>query len=320
MATKRPELAQTEIIADLPVACASEAAAVDFLEARRWGAVPCCPMCGSVAVYKMTKKNTGERVRFLWRCRDCSKQYTVRTGTVYAESLIPLHKWLRAAWEASTAKNCVSALEMSRRLQVSYKSALFLMHRIRHAMAYDPNPDPKLTGEVEVDETYVGPRKPRYPQGNFNRHKAVRGTKKQPVLAMVEKGGQVRTRVIADVTGKTLRSAMKAHIDRNASITTDEWTGYNAVGKHFAEHKTVNHRRKEYVKRDGTTTNTIESYFARVKRSLTGTWHAVSRRHLHRYMANVAFMYNTRGLNDGERVLELLRRTEGKRLIYKEPA
>src|SRR5437764_1074533 len=137
MSTKprnRPELAQSEIVEALPVACASEPAAVAFLEEQRWGkdaARAYCPCCGEsdpTKVYRMTDRKTGARnTRFLWRCRSCSAQYTVRTGTVYAESLIPLHKWCRAMWEAASAKNCVSALEMSRRLQVSYKSALFLM-------------------------------------------------------------------------------------------------------------------------------------------------------------------------------------------------
>jgi transposase-like protein len=139
MPVKRPELAKSKVIAALPLACSNEQAAVEFLEAKRWGDCPCCPLCGSVSVYQM-KNRAGERSRFLWRCRDCNRQYTIRTGTIYAESLIPLHKWLRAMWEAASAKNCVSALEMSRRLEISYKSALFLMHRIRHAMGTDPAP------------------------------------------------------------------------------------------------------------------------------------------------------------------------------------
>src|SRR5262245_17996313 len=129
---KRPELAQTAIVAALPAAYASEAAAVDALEEHRWGKYSerdYCPRCGEAdptKVHKRTDRKTGERSRrFLWRCRSCATMYTVRTGTVYAESLIPLHKWCRALWEAASAKNCVSALEMSRKVQVSYKSALF---------------------------------------------------------------------------------------------------------------------------------------------------------------------------------------------------
>ncbi len=321
MSQKKPQLDKSDLIEALPLACANEQAAVEFLEGQRWAVGPCCPRCGSVAVYKMTDRATGERNRrFLWRCRDCKRQYSVRTGTVYEESLIPLHKWCRALWESASAKNGVSALEMSRRLQITYRAALFLMHRIRHGMAHNPEPDPKLKGEVEVDETYVGPRKWRYPQHGKNRPGTVRGTPKQPVLAMVEKGGEVRTRVIADVTGATLRAAMKDHIDPSAIITTDEWTGYAGTRKHFAGHKTVKHRAKEYVKPDGTTTNTIESFFSRVKRSLTGTWHGVSKRHLHRYMSHVAFLYNTRDLNDGDRTTELIRAMSGKRLFYRDPA
>lgn len=133
---KKQEQAQAELIQTLPLACANEQAAVEFLESQRWGDCPRCPRCGSTGVYKMRDSTTGERnKRFLWRCRDCKKQYTVRIGSVYEESLIPLHKWCRALWESATAKNGVSALELSRRLQITYRAALFLMHRIRHAMA-----------------------------------------------------------------------------------------------------------------------------------------------------------------------------------------
>lgn len=314
---KRPELAKSELVAGLPLACADEKAAQAFLEAQRWGGCPACPHCGSVGVYRMAGEKSEKRG--LWRCRDCKKQFTVRVGTIYEDSPIPLHKWCRAFWEAAKAKNGASALELSRTLQLSYKSALFMMHRIRHAMADSPGPAQKLAGEVEVDETYIGPRKPRYPQGGKNRARTVRGTAKQPVVAMVQKGGSVRTRVIPDVSGATLRAAMKDHIDPSASITTDEWTGYNGTNKHFAEHKTVKHRAKEYVKPDGTTTNTIEGFFSRVKRSLNGTWHSVSSEHLHRYLANVSYLYNTREMNDGARITDLIQRTDGRRLMYREP-
>lgn len=128
----RPELAKSDVIDDLPLACANETAAVEFLEAKRWGDTPCCPHCGSVAVYKMMSRNGERNARFLWRCRDCKKQYTVRANSVLAESLLPLSKWCRAMWMASTAKNGVSALELSRTLQVNYRTALFVLHRLRH--------------------------------------------------------------------------------------------------------------------------------------------------------------------------------------------
>ncbi len=297
MATKRPELNQSETIAALPLACSSEEAAVAFLEARRWGENSeraCCPICGSVAVYKMVKKS-GERDRFLWRCRDCSKQYSVRTGTIYAESLIPLHKWCRALWEAASSKNGVSALEISRKCEVSYKSALFLMHRIRHAMAQDTTTPPKMTGTVEVDETYCG-GKPRYKGTAANPiNKRGRGTKKVPVVAMVERGGKVRSRVVASVNAQNVKQIIRENVDESAKIMTDNAAFYNGLAPEFkGGHEVVNHGAREYVRGDAHT-NTIEGFFSRVKRGLNGTYHAVSKRHLHRYMAQFEFVYNTRG-------------------------
>ena len=160
--TKQHSLSKSEVIAHIPVACTDELAAVEFLEQQRWGNDPACVHCGSLAVYKMVDGKTGYRnKRFLWRCRDCGRQYTVRIGTVYEESRIELRHWCYAFWRACTSKKGVSALEIKRQCQISYKSALFLMNRIRFAMAPDPD-SPKLTGTVECDEMYIGARRPRH--------------------------------------------------------------------------------------------------------------------------------------------------------------
>ncbi len=153
----------------------------------------------------MTDSKTGRRNRrYLWRCRDCNEQYTVRIGTVYEESRIELRHWCYAFWRACTSKKGVSALEIKRHCQISYKSALFLMNRIRFAMA--PNGDePKLTGTVECDETYIGPRRPRY-KGTSRRG---RGTSKIPVFVAVERNGRIRRRVVADLTGGTIKGAIR---------------------------------------------------------------------------------------------------------------
>src|SRR5437773_7434915 len=192
----RHHLSKSETVEAIPVACSSESAAVEFLEAQRWGDCPCCVRCGSVDVYKMSDAKTGKRnKRFMWRCRDCKKQYTVRIGTVYEETRLDLRHWCYAFWRAATSKKGVAALEIMRHCQISYKSALFLMNRIRFAMAPDPETAPKLTGTVECDETYVG-GKLRY-KGQSKRG---RGTSKTPVFAAVERQGQIRRRVVADVT------------------------------------------------------------------------------------------------------------------------
>lgn len=315
---KRPELAKTNLIAELPAACGDETAAVEFLERRRWGDSPACPKCGSARVYKMSGKDGQRSARFLWRCRDCKGQYTVRTGTVYAESLVPLHKWVRCLWECSTAKAGCSALELGRRLQVQYKTALFMMNRVRHAMAQDANA-PMLTGVVEADETYVGARKPRIKGTHANPiNKRGSGTKKQPVAAVLQRGGIVRTRVVTKVNAHNIKAMLSANVDPSARLMTDQAGCYTTVGPMFASHETVNHMRREYA-RGEVHTNSIEGFFARVKRGMNGVFHAVSKRHLHRYMSQFEFLHNTRMMNDGERTLELLRLTEGKRLMYRDP-
>jgi transposase-like protein len=157
---KRHNLSKSDVIGEIPLACSDETAAVEFFEKQRWGNMPACVKCGSVDVYQMKDAKTGGRnSRFLWRCKDCKEQYTVRIGTVYEESRIELRHWCYAFWRASTSKKGVSALEIKRHCQISYRSALFLMNRIRFAMA--PAADaPKLTGTVELDEVYVALESP----------------------------------------------------------------------------------------------------------------------------------------------------------------
>lgn len=313
---KRFELAKSEMIEQLPVACANEAAAVEFVEALRWGNSPCCVHCGSVNVYKMSDAETGGRnKRFLWRCRDCRKQYTVRIGTVFEDSRLELRHWCYAFWRASTSKKGVAALEIMRQCQISYKSALFLMHRIRWAMAPENAKIEKLSGTVECDETYVG-GKPRPGTGT---HKRGRGTNKTPVFVMVERGGNLRRQIVANVTGATLKGAIRENVDPQSRIVTDESSSYNGIGREFeGGHQTVNHGIGEYARMD-VNTNTAESSFAVLKRGITGIYHAVSKQHLHRYISEFDWRWNRRTMNDGQRAVACIRAAEGKRLRYKAP-
>jgi transposase-like protein len=231
---------------------------------------------------------------------------------VYEESRIELRHWCYAFWRACTSKKGVSALEIKRHCQISYKSALFLMNRIRFAMAPDLETAPLLNGTVEVDETYVG-GKPRY-KGTSKRG---RGTSKTPVFAAVERGGNIRRHVIADVTGKTLKAAIRQVVDPRARIMSDEFKAYRGIGKEFAGgHESVCHSAKEYARGD-VHTNTAESSFALVKRGIIGVYHNVSSEYLHRYLWQFDFVWNSRKLNDGERTVLAVKSAEGKRLMYK---
>lgn len=312
---KLHSLSKSELVGKLPLACSDETAAVEFLEKQRWGDTPACVKCGSVEVYQMKDAKTGKRnSRYLWRCRDCKEQYTVRIGTVYEESRIPLRHWCYAFWRAATSKKGVSALELTRQCQISYRSALFLMTRIRFAMAPDGYA-PQLTGTVEVDECYIGPRKPRYPGSGVTG----RGTAKTPVFVAVERDGELRRRVVADVTGRTLKTAIVEEVHRQARIISDDYPAYKGIGKAFdGGHETVCHTTKEYVRGD-IHTNTAESSHALLKRGIVGIYHNVSREHLHRYLWQFDFLWNNRQLNDGERTALAIREADGKRLMYKEP-
>jgi transposase-like protein len=306
-------LAKSTVIEEIPAACSDELAAVEFLEKQRWGNDPCCVHCGSVSVYKMTDAGTSERnKRFLWRCRDCQQQFTVRIGTVYEESRIPLRHWCYAFWRAATSKKGVAALEIKRHCQISYKSALFLMNRIRFAMA--DTDAPKLSGTVECDETYLGPRKPRY-KGTSKRG---RGTSKTPVFCAVERGGQIRRRIVTNVSTETIESAIRKEVDRSAHLMTDEFSAYRRIGAEYASHSTVCHATKEYA-RGEVHTNTAESSHALVKRGIVGIYHNVSDEYLHRYLWHFDFLWNNRKLNDGERTILAVQSAEGKRLMYKPP-
>jgi transposase-like protein len=304
---------KTPIVAELPAACSDETLAVEFMERQRWGGKPICPHCASDAVYAMQGRDGKRSARFLWRCKSCEKQFTVRIGTVFEDSRIPLRHWCYGFWAACASKKGVSALQIKRMTGLSYKSALFMMHRIRWAMTDETNAP--LQGTIEVDETYVG-GKPRY-HGKRNQGKMGRGTDKPPVVALVERGGMVRASVVTSVSGKNLKALIRASVDRRARIYTDDSNLYHGIGKEFyGGHATVNHTRKEYVRGD-VHTNTVEGFFSILKRGLVGTFHAVSRKHFHRYLDEFTFKYSTRHLDDGERTIAAIQGAEGKRLTYK---
>lgn len=282
-----------------------------YLESLLWPDGPVCPHCKGNNVTRIQGESTRPGLLI---CNPCRQQFTVTVGTVFEDSHIPLRTWVIAFQMMCASKKGVSAKQLQRQLGLgSYKSAWFMCHRIRHAMQSGPLAD-LLRGKVEVDETYVGGRKPRPGTGE---HKRGRGTTKTPVVALVERKGNVRTRVVADVTAKTLKTAIRENVDRQASIFTDEWPAYRGIGNEFGGgHAVVNHGTGEYSK-DGVNTNTAESFFALLKRGVYGTFHHVSKMHLHRYCDEFEFRWNHRGVMDGERMESALKASAGKRLMYK---
>jgi transposase-like protein len=313
------ELAKSETVGEIPLACANELAAVEFLEKRLWSGAPVCHHCQSKNVYAMKDFKTGERnKRFLWRCNDCKQQFTVRLGTVFEESRIPLRHWCYAFWRASTSKKGVSALEIKRHCQISYKSALFLMHRIRFAMEQNPTDGGKMNGTVEVDETYVGGKaKNMRAKVREARNIGTGGMGKECVLGLVQRDGKIHRRVITDVCASTLKSAIREVVDSKARVVTDEHPSYRGLAKDFTGgHYVVHHAAHQYVDGD-IYTNTAESSFALIKRGLMGVYHAVSKKHLPRYLAEFDFRWNHRKMNDGERTDAIIASAAGKRLVMR---
>lgn len=324
---KHPELGRSDVIKRLPKVCADETAAVEFFERQRWGDSPVCPHCQSPNVYKLKGRTGARNQRHLWRCRACGAQYTVRTGAIYEASKLPLRHWAYGFWRICASKKGVSAREIERNCQITYKSALFLLHRIRFALTEDQASRQKLgntSGICEVDETFVGgkprPGDPRTVLPGYRKN-----SNKVPVVAVVERGGHVRTKVVPNVTQDNVGHFLFENIAHGTIVNTDQSPVYHTILYPITRplggrHDRVNHAQRKYAQRnaDGTTSgvNCAESFFSLIKRGLLGTFHAVSREHLHRYCDEFAFRWDTRRLNDGERVVEALKRTEGKRLTY----
>jgi len=295
----------------------------EHLEAQRWPEGPVCPHCGSVdeqvtaikgAFSRPSKANPeGVERKGLYQCNGCRKQFTVTVGTVFERSKVPLNKWLLATYLLSSSKKGMSAHQLHRMLDVTYKTAWFMFHRIREAMrdGDDGYKDGGLGGPgktVEADETFVGGKK---------RNKAFKPEpKKEIVVSLVERDGRVRSTHVANVTGDTIKQVLRTQIHRSSDLMTDHAQHYKAVGQEFNKHRRVNHSINEYVRGEDHT-NTIESFFGILKRGIMGSYHHVSAAHLKRYLAEFDFRYNFRKETDTTRYNEALKGIEGKRLTYR---
>jgi transposase-like protein len=287
----------------------------ELLESLRWPNGPICPHCKAAEAYKLRPKPTSKRPgrEGLYKCKSCRKQFTVTVGTIFEDSHIPLGKWLVAIYLMCASKKGVSAHQLHRMLKVQYKSAWFMAHRIRHAITAEPLAT-MLSGVVEADETYIGVRR----RGAGPGRPGPGDPKKTPVVALIERGGPARAKVIASVTAPNLREHIEANVDPQAMLMTDELRAYKRIGRQFKRHGVIRHKDGVYVKGD-VTTNAAEGFFSLLKRGINGTFHHVSPVHLHRYVAEFEHRYNERKVSDGGRIAKTIEMTAGKRLMYKEP-
>jgi transposase-like protein len=276
----------------------NEDAAREHLEAQRWPEGAVCPHCGLIGNATELQPNTegkrkGKIVQFktharkgTWKCNGCREQFSVTVGTIFEDSHIPLHKWLLAIHLMCSSKKGISALQLQRNLELgSYRSAWFMCHRVRWAMTQSPMKE-MLKGVVEVDETYVGGREKRPGKPGID-------SKKAPILALVERGGDVRSFPLERTTLDNIKPIMKKHIDPETHVVTDQAAVYCMMKPEFAGHSTVNHAAKEYVRQEEkikVTSNTVESFFAIIKRSNYGLYHSWSRKYIGAYCAKRDFV------------------------------
>lgn len=292
-------MSETINLSDIAKHFSDEDSARELLERLRWKDGPTCPHCNAIGAYKIESKSKSGARKGLWKCATCRKQYTVTVGTIFEASRIPLNKWLLAIHLMCSSKKGMSAHQLHRMLGITYKSAWFMAHRIRYAMS-DGLGFTKLNGTVEVDETYVGGKAKNMHRVDRERRIQGRGAvDKAPVVTLVERGGRVKSHHMEAVSGKNLKRAMQECIEPTATIMTDESPSYFGVSELFADHQAVNHHKGEYVRKIAHI-NTAESFHALLKRGVMGTFHHVSKKHLHRYLHEFDFRFNARYISDGE--------------------
>ncbi len=300
---------QFDSLFEMMEAFPDEQSAIDHLRAIRWGndnETAHCPHCGSTRVMHFKDRKNH-------KCSDCRKRFSIKVGTIFAESKIPLRKWFMAIWLITSHKKGVASTTLAKDIKVTQKTAWFMLHRLRHA-SRTPSFNRKLKSPVEVDETFMG-GKEKNKHAN-KRLKAGRGpVGKDVVWGALERTGEFRAFHIPTLRG--VAKVVKAHVEPWSTVITDEYAGYKGLSKHF-HHQTVNHSAGEYAHTGNYYhTNSIEGAWSHIKRQIYGIHHWVSSKHLHRYLSEMTWRYNRRESGEGQRVNLLLESISG-RLTYKE--
>ncbi len=294
-----------------------EPAARKHLENLLWPEGPVCPHCGNydkTRIHKLQGKSTRPGV---YKCRECEKPFTVTVGTVFADSKVPLHKWVYATHLLTSSKKGISAHQLHRMLGVTYKTAWFMAHRIREAMRpVEFTPMGGSGRTVEIDETLIG-----FQEGTNSKTPRQAGQFRNIVLTLVERGGSARSFHVEGTTLGALVPIIRMNISRESHLMSDEASWYRGVGKEFASHNMVEHGAKEYVRGD-VHSNTVEGYYSIFKRGMKGVYQHCAEKHLHRYLSEFDFRYSNRialGIDDAARADKALQGIKGKRLRYHQP-
>lgn len=303
MANSKSTISMFELLDLIP----DDATARRYLESRLWPDGPRCPVC-QTGDRITTRKREG-----YYRCNPCKEDFTVRTGTIFERSHVPLRKWVYAMYLLVTARKGISSLQLAKEISVTQKTAWFMLHRLREACGSDL---PKLRGTVEVDETYIGGKESAKHESK-KLHAGRGAVGKTPVLAMRARDGDTYAKPVKSVDTRTVLEHVHAQVEVGSTVHTDEASVYSAVGGLFFRHAAVNHSAGEYARGD-VTTNRVESVFACLKRGLHGVYHHASPKHLGRYVSEVTFRLNA-GRCDRhtlERLDSLIRAAVGRRLTY----